>query len=690
MITPNKPNKKKHYIIYTRCSTDEQAMGDFTTLDAQAHHCKNMLDAFGHELASFGKNGIVRDDGYSAKDLNRPGIQSILESINKKREFDGIIFFRLDRWTRNPRDLYAMIDLFKEHDIDFVSVRENLDSSTAIGRVVIGILGLLSAFERELTGERVKAAFVARARQGMRTGGKAPIGYKIIPSGPLLPNGKQPTRIIIDETMAPHIKVIWEMAANNKSLTDIGQELIKRGVQKVSKHIWRRQAVSHIIKNPFYKGYIAYNGETHRGKHQPLVEEKMWEKANKLMSAKTPGRRYWKQKNGYEFLLAGLIKCGCCGSSLVSIHSAGRGKNKFYYYECGRSRQGLGCSYKRISGPAFDKAVLDYFRRASQDQEIIVRAIGNAIRESQIKFEKIEENLIERRIRLNTLRHEVENLLDLAMKNTVSQGVVFKNKMSGIEAEIETLDEEIKKLEDEKKVAQMNAHSGEHIYSNVKIAIQHIDQAPPEVQKDLLKALIENITVYEDKIVMNMFIQPEALPQAFHAPQEEKNPTPTISQDEVLASDASVSNWRPIKGLGLNVSRVFPTQEIKLLMNFYRRKTTRLEVSIRMPFVEKRKPAPPVNVIQQALTVRSFMQSNPDETHFSAASKLNLNRRRISRLLKIADSLPFQYTETLKNCNDSVVLRRLNVRCLFKVACLDDNQKDQALHDLVHPKDSIF
>ena len=158
--------EKKRFVIYTRCSTDDQAQGDFTTLDAQAHHCKNMLDAFGYELADLGKNGIINDDGYSGKDLNRPGIQLILDNIEKERKFDGIIFFRLDRITRNPRDLYALIDLFRDKNVDFISVRENLDSSTAIGRVVIGILGLLSAFERELTGERVKASAIARVRQG--------------------------------------------------------------------------------------------------------------------------------------------------------------------------------------------------------------------------------------------------------------------------------------------------------------------------------------------------------------------------------------------------------------------------------------------------------------------------------------------------------------------------------------------
>ena len=183
MITPNtNTQKKKRYVIYTRCSTDDQAQGDFTTLDAQAYHCKNMLDAFGYELAEIGKKGIIKDDGYSGKDLNRPGIQLILTNV-KQKKFDGIIFFRLDRLTRNPRDLYALIDLFRDTGIDFISVRENLDSSTAIGRVVIGILGLLSAFERELTGERVKASCLARVRQGKWVGGNVPFGYKLIDDG---------------------------------------------------------------------------------------------------------------------------------------------------------------------------------------------------------------------------------------------------------------------------------------------------------------------------------------------------------------------------------------------------------------------------------------------------------------------------------------------------------------------------
>jgi len=560
MIAPTKMQKqKKRFVIYTRCSTDDQAQGDYTTLDAQAHHCKNMMDAFSYELADFGKAGIINDDGYSGKDLNRPGIQSILEDIQNKRSFDGVIFFRLDRLTRNTRDLYSMIDLFKEHNVDFISVRENLDSSTAIGRVVIGILGILSAFERELTGERVKASAIARVRQGFRIGGTTPIGYKLVIDGDPLPNGRQPRKAVIDEELAPHIKTIFEMAADNRSLTEIGQELLKRDVITKHKNIWRRQGLSTIIKCNFYKGYLKYSGEIHKAKHEPLVSEKLWEKANAVLKARLPGHSFAKSVHDNVYLLGGLIRCGQCGSHMVNAHAIGREK-RFYYYECARSRQNLGCSFKRISAPGFDEAIIKYFKRASEDQNIISAAIGSAILESTLKFEETEAKLNIQQDKLNALRHEADKLIQLAMDNAITTGSTYKNKLAGIESEIGRIEEDIQKLQVQKRVAQMDASSGEFLYSNIKLAMQYLEQAPPEAQKSLLQALIKDITAYDEKIAINMYLEEtlrDTLPKFIDqkTTKKEKNPTPTRSQDRVLASIAPVSQGRPIWGRWLKKVR---------------------------------------------------------------------------------------------------------------------------------------
>jgi len=547
--------KKKRYCIYTRCSTDDQAQGDFTTLDAQAHHCKNMLDAFGHDLADIGNKGIVTDDGFSGKDLNRPGIQLILENVKTQRTFDGIIFFRLDRLTRNTRDLYWLIDLFREKEIDFVSVRENLDSSTAIGRVVIGILGILSAFERELTGERVKASALARVRQGKWIGGVLPYGYKLINDGPPLPNGKQPHKIILDETIAPKLNLVWELAAQNKSLTEIGLRLADIGILTAKGYIWRKQSLSVLIKNPFYKGYLDYAGELHKGQHDAIVDEELWAKANRMVVAKLPGHRFLKSTHRHTYLLTGIIKCGQCASHLIGISCGKRSAEKYhYYYDCGRAKQRLGCNAKTISATAFEQAMIDYFKRASSDQEIITRAIGSAVLESQNKFTKTSLLLQEEKSKLAEVKAKSENLLKHAMQEKLPQGKVFKETMVELDREIITLEDKIEKLQSQRTVEEMSANASEFLYSNIRFAMQHLDQAPPEAQKSLLLALIKEIIVYDDRVEIRMFIDQslvESLPPEIantfkidpKDPQKAKRPT---NNSEALTADGSGSSERQV------------------------------------------------------------------------------------------------------------------------------------------------
>ena len=496
---------KKRFVIYTRCSTDDQAQGDFTTLDAQAHHCKNMLDALGYELADFGKKGIVADDGYSGKDLNRPGIQSILNSVNKNKQFDGVIFFRLDRLTRNPRDLYGLIDLFKENDIDFISVRENLDSSSALGRVVIGIIGLLSAFERELTGERVKASGIARARQGKWIGGALPFGYKLVNHGDPLPNGRQPHKIVIDPEMGPKIRQIWQMAAENNSLRTIAKELVRQGIKSPKgKTIWK-QTILRTIKNRFYLGFVTWSGETHKGEHDPLIDKPTWEKANKMISASLPGHRFLPKPKAYVYLLERLLRCGSCGSHLITTHAMGR-TNKFHYYTCSRMKQGLGCTMPRINAQTMDNALVEYFQRSSKDRELIIQAIEDAVKDARSKLLGADKEIALAEKKLENHKEEAEKLLDLALKGEISKGAIYKDRMEKLDQEIETLQNELSKLQARRKVAEISANSGDFIHSNITYAMEEFNDAAPEAQKALFNALIKEIIVHEDRLEIKMLI----------------------------------------------------------------------------------------------------------------------------------------------------------------------------------------
>ena len=537
----------KRFVIYTRCSTDEQAQGDYTTLDVQAHHCKNMLDALGYEASR-----TVKDDGYSGKDLNRPGIQSILKEIipgNLNRSFDGIIFHSLDRLTRNPRDVYALIDLFKENNIDFISVRQNLDSSSAIGRVFIGIMGILSAFERELTGERVKASALARIRQGKWMGSKLAYGYKRVNDGVPLPSGRQPHKIIIDKPLAKEVRSMWGMAASNKSLLLIAKELERRGIKSPAGITWRKQSILNILRNPFYKGYMRWNKETYKGNHEALINADLWDRANKILSAKLPKHRFAAKPKTYIYLLEGLIKCGKCGSRFISTHSLNGSSGKFYYYVCGRTKQGLGCDNKPLPAQTFDQAIIEYLKKSSSDPKILLRAIHQAITEAKEKLSRTNKNLHKAGKRLAELKNEASKLLNLATRGVISKGITYKGQMEKIEQEILALEEQIAKLNAQRSVASAAVESSSFIQDNIIIASKNLATMPPEAQKSIIQSLIKEITVYDDKLEMDLFTSAKPLLQNLPGDilTKEKRLTPKSKALTATAQGSRIrKDWLPL------------------------------------------------------------------------------------------------------------------------------------------------
>lgn len=503
MIPPKLTHKR--FIIYTRCSTDDQSQGDYTTLDAQVHHCKSFLARHGYEVAQ-----IVEDDGYSGKDLNRPGIQTVLREIgfkDKERTFDGIVFLRLDRLSRHLPDTWHLIDLCRQNGIKLLSVQEQIESATSHGRFMTNMLANIGAFEREQIGERVRAAGLARVREGRRVGGVVPYGYKLIPDGDPRRDGTQPRKAVINESLAPKLHLVWQMAAENKSTRTIARELAAQGIKGPTGKEWRVQTILNILKNPFYRGDVKWGGEIHQGKHEAIVDRTLWEKANRIVSAKLPGHKFFPKPKTYTYLLEGLLVCGECGSMIISKYCKGRNGRPFHYYICGRKNQGLGCDAQPNSALAFDKALIDYFQRSSQDQRLIMEAIEKAIEDARSKLTSTNDDIetIERKI--ESLRAEVSKMLDLALEGTISKGPTYKEKMEKLEDEIASLEMKLDKLQTQRKMAAMAVNSCEFIHSNIVFLMAKLDKASPESQKMLLQALIGEIVVHKDSIVIHMALE---------------------------------------------------------------------------------------------------------------------------------------------------------------------------------------
>lgn len=541
----------KRFIIYTRCSTDDQARGDFTTLDAQEHHCKCMLEALEHETVR-----IVRDDGYSGKDLKRPGIQSILNEIgmpNKTPSFDGIIFLRLDRLTRSNKDLFTLIDLFNKYNIQFLSVKESLDSSNAVGRLMISIIGIMASFEREVIGERVSASMLARIQQGIWPGSILPFGYKRIPSGQPLPNGRQPKKIIPDPSLIPVIRKIFQLAAENRSLQFIGQMLEKDNVKTAQNGSWRKQAILNVIRNPYYKGSPRWRGKSYAGSITPIVDADLWDKANKVMGSNLPGHRFSKKPKTYIYLLEGLLRCGCCNSSLITTFAQGH-KNKegaiqkFHYYQCSRSKLGLGCSATRIPATTFDRALLDYFKRARENKDIIIQAIGKTIEIAQKQLKITSRKITITEKTLQAAKKEASKLIDMAINGVISQGPTYKDRLEKLESDIAIQEKRLEQLNASRTAAEMAKNSNQFVHRNISLAISQMENINPETQKALMKFLIKEILVYDNNIEIRMFTdRPQEGAPLSSPPNNKKGPVSSSPKKPALYIDGSSErqNWLP-------------------------------------------------------------------------------------------------------------------------------------------------
>lgn len=217
-------------IGYIRVSTDQQVDSG---LSLEAQEMKIKAYAIARELpVPF----MVMDAGYSAKNLNRQGMQVILKEIDKQR-VSAVIVSKLDRLTRNVRDLGYLLELFQKHNVALMSVSDSLDTSSATGRLCLNMMMSVAQWEREIISERTKDGLAAKRKRGEKLGGKVPYGFKVV-------DGK----LVEDDREQENIRIINDLAQQGISQRDIACHLNERGRTTREGGDWRHQYVARIIK----------------------------------------------------------------------------------------------------------------------------------------------------------------------------------------------------------------------------------------------------------------------------------------------------------------------------------------------------------------------------------------------------------------------------------------------------------
>jgi len=242
-MTSNKPLAA----IYIRVSTEEQAKHGFS-LSAQEDSLKNYATALGYEVFK-----IYRDEGKSAKDLKRPEMVNLLKDA-EQRMFQAIFIYKLDRFSRSLKDLILTIDKLKEWGIDFVSLQDKIETTSASGKLMFHIISAFAEFERNIIGDRTKFGMERKAKEGGFIT-KAPKGYNLVNK-----------KLVINDQEAEQVRKIFEEFLNSDiSLTQLAK-----------KHSMTTSGIKKLLKNTTYRGKVKFAGQESKGQHKPLIEEELF------------------------------------------------------------------------------------------------------------------------------------------------------------------------------------------------------------------------------------------------------------------------------------------------------------------------------------------------------------------------------------------------------------------------------
>ena len=312
--------------IYTRKSSEEGLEQEFNSLDAQREAC----EAYIRSQKSAGWVAlpeIYNDGGISGGTMDRPALQRLLSDIGAGR-VDTVVVYKVDRLTRALRDFAKIVDAFDAKGVSFVSVTQQFNTTTSMGRLTLNMLLSFAQFEREVTGERIRDTIAASKQKGMWMGGLPPLGYDVADR-----------KLVVNATEADTVRHIYRRYTELKSVHALKLELDASGI--VSKARQNRKgrptgrlpiavgALYHILQNPLYRGEIVHKGKAYPGQHDAIIDSSLWTEVQTIL-ADNRVERVARSKAREPSLLAGLV-FDANGERMSPTHAVKKGTRYRYY-----------------------------------------------------------------------------------------------------------------------------------------------------------------------------------------------------------------------------------------------------------------------------------------------------------------------------------------------------------------------
>ena len=409
--------------IYTRKSTEDGLEQEFNSLDAQR-------DAGEAYIASQKSEGWVcladhyDDGGFTGGNMERPALQRLLADIEAGK-VDCIVVYKVDRLSRSLIDFSKIMDVLERRSVSFVSVTQQFNTSTSMGRLMLNVLLSFAQFEREMISERTRDKIAATRRKGKWSGGMPMLGYDVDARG---------GRLHVNDDEAARVREIFELYLNRLSLIEVVKELdargwttkrwtTRKGHERGGKP-FNKNSLFKLLTNRIYLGKITYKDEAYDGEHPAIVDEDIFERAQRLLKRNgRSGAPY--VRNRFGAVLKGLVRCVPCECGMVPTHAtkttSGGGNKRYRYYVCqnAQSRGWHNCPSPSVPAPELERFVVDQVKAIGKDTNLLAETLEESRRQREEAIGKLEDE--KRTLERELHRHNAE-LRELAAKGR-SNGV---------------------------------------------------------------------------------------------------------------------------------------------------------------------------------------------------------------------------------------------------------------------------
>jgi len=302
--------------IYTRKSSEEGLEQDFNSLDAQREACESYIKSQQHEgWVLIEKH--YNDGGFSGGTLERPALKELFQDIEDGK-VDTVVVYKIDRLTRSLMDFSKIVELFDKKSTTFVSITQQFNTTTSMGRLTLNILLSFAQFEREVTGERIRDKKAASAKKGIWTNGKAPIGYKL-----------ENKKLVPDEAKISTVTAIFKKYLEFKGMLKLKQYLDENNITSRTDRSISKGNLYKILSNKIYIGLIPYKGNDYEGEHEGIIDRWTFSKVQELL-AKNRNNNKCKITAKSPSLLAGKLYDDN-GNRMSPSHSNKNGRRYRYY-----------------------------------------------------------------------------------------------------------------------------------------------------------------------------------------------------------------------------------------------------------------------------------------------------------------------------------------------------------------------